>query len=405
MGPLIPYEIISSDWQPVIYLLIGLAFGIVLEQAGFSSSKKLTGIFYGYDFVVLKVFFTAAITAMFGLIFMQYFGVIDMDVLNINSNFLTSAIVGGVIMGFGFIIGGFCPGTSATAAAIGKIDAWVFLGGIFIGVLIFGTNEIWFKSMFENGYYFDRELIFNTIGLTRGWFVVLLVVVAIVAFSVGHYFENRAGEEWKPTNTAYSSYTAEIAIAFVLAIMVLYMPFERANKFSEVSENELLLAIQSDNGYVESDEMAFFMKHKYEKYRFVDVRSAEQFNEFSIPGSINIPLLQISDPVWKEVLDSKDEKIVLISNGGVDAAKARIYCLRAGYTNVFMLKGGLNKFVDDIFNIKDPEIAPWNEREASQIRFRKEMSEYLRNGGAVIKNRKAPAKIGKSKTMTAAGGC
>ena len=56
MGPLVP-DIIGNELNLVVALLIGIAFGFILEQAGFSTSKKLVGLFYGYDFTVLRVFF------------------------------------------------------------------------------------------------------------------------------------------------------------------------------------------------------------------------------------------------------------------------------------------------------------------------------------------------------------
>jgi rhodanese-related sulfurtransferase len=404
MGPLLPYEIISSDWQPVIYLILGLAFGIVLEQAGFSSSKKLVGIFYGYDFVVLKVFFTAAITAMFGLIFLQYFGLIDMDLVNINSNFLYSAIAGGVIMGFGFIIGGFCPGTSVTAAAIGKIDAMIFIVGIFLGVIVFGYLEPVFKPLLEGGYYFDREMVTDSLGLSRGWFVVILTVVALVGFAVGHYFENRAGAEWKPTNTVYSGYAVEISLALMLAFVVLYLPVEKANSFNETDEVALIEHISNPKNVVTSDELAYFMKHKYQKYRVVDVRSVEDFAAFSLPTSVNVPYNQILDRKWKELLDSPLEKVVLVSNGGVEAGKALMVCKRAGYRNVYVLDGGINKFVQDIFHTKVPEVMPWKEREADQIRFRIEMARYFKNEKTEQPTRPASVETKKVKTG-ASGGC
>ena len=138
MGPLVSYEIISPDTNLLLAFLIGIGFGFVLESAGFSSSRKLAGVFYGYDTVVLKVFFTAGLTAMLGLLFLSLFGWIDLSLLYINPTYLYSAITGGVIMGAGFIMGGFCPGTSFCAASIGKIDAMVFIGGLFLGILIFG---------------------------------------------------------------------------------------------------------------------------------------------------------------------------------------------------------------------------------------------------------------------------
>src|SRR5512147_1403243 len=109
MGPLVP-EIIGNELNYVVALFVGIAFGFVLEQAGFSSSKKLAGVFYGYDFTVLRVFFTAGVTAMSGVIILGYLGWLDTNFIYINPTYLQAAILGGVIMGFGFIIGGYCPG-------------------------------------------------------------------------------------------------------------------------------------------------------------------------------------------------------------------------------------------------------------------------------------------------------
>ena len=125
MGPLIPYNIIDPSWNLLIALLLGMAFGFVLESSGFSSSRKLAGVFYGYDFVVLRVFFTAAITAILGMAYFDYLGIMDLSIIYINPAYINSAILGGVVMGLGFILGGFCPGTSFCAVAIGKIDAMV----------------------------------------------------------------------------------------------------------------------------------------------------------------------------------------------------------------------------------------------------------------------------------------
>jgi hypothetical protein len=136
MGPLVP-DIIGNDLNFIIAIFIGIAFGYILEQAGFSTSKKLVGLFYGYDFTVLRVFFTAGVTAMLGVVAMGHFGLLDLSLIYVNPTFLWSAIVGGLIMGLGFVIGGFCPGTSVCAAAIGKIDAMIFIAGSFAGVFIF----------------------------------------------------------------------------------------------------------------------------------------------------------------------------------------------------------------------------------------------------------------------------
>lgn len=183
MGPLITQGIIGDNWNFVIAFIIGISFGFILEAAGFSSSRKLAGVFYGYDFVVLRVFFTAAITAMIGMIFFHYFGWMDMSLIYVNPTFLSSAIAGGIIMGLGFIIGGFCPGTSVTACAIGKIDAMFYIGGIFLGVFIWAEGYPLFKD-----FYMADNLgpikVYDSLGMSQGIFAFALIVIALAAFFV-----------------------------------------------------------------------------------------------------------------------------------------------------------------------------------------------------------------------------
>ena len=129
MGPLIPNEIISFEWNSIIAIVIGIFFGFILEASGFSSSRKLAGVFYGYDFAVLKVFFTAALVSAIGILYLDYLGYLDMSILYIHPTYLWGAIIGGAIMGVGFVAAGFCPGTSLCAVAIGKKDAFVYVFG------------------------------------------------------------------------------------------------------------------------------------------------------------------------------------------------------------------------------------------------------------------------------------
>jgi hypothetical protein len=190
MGPLVPLFGISEELNLLIAFVIGLGFGFALEQAGFSSSRKLAGMFYGYDITVLKVFFTAAITAMLGLMFLNYMGAIDMDIVYVNAYYMKSAIIGGVIMGAGFITGGFCPGTSVCAAAIGKIDAMYFIGGSLIGIFIFGqAYPLWEKL--HNADFLGNLKLPDTLGIAHGVFGLIVILAAIIMFWLGEKAEKR----------------------------------------------------------------------------------------------------------------------------------------------------------------------------------------------------------------------
>jgi hypothetical protein len=194
MGPLSFYGIISENTNLLIAFLIGVGFGFVLENSGFSSSRKLAGMFYGYDTTVLKVFFTAAITAMLGMIFFGLFGWLDLNVVYVNPTYLWSAIAGGVIMGIGFIMGGFCPGTSFCGAAIGKLDALVFAGGLFVGVFLFTEGYPVFEELYMAGD-LGAPYVYEVLGMSRGIFALLLIVVALAAFWVGEWAERKYPRE------------------------------------------------------------------------------------------------------------------------------------------------------------------------------------------------------------------
>lgn len=183
MGPLIPNGVIPFEWNFVIAILIGIVFGYILESSGFSSSRKLAGLFYGYDFVVLKVFFTAAIVSLIGIYYMDYLGLINVGQLYIHPTYLYGAIGGGIIMGIGFVMGGFCPGTSLCAVAIGKIDAMAYGLGIMIGVLIFSEFFSFLEPYFD-GAYLGHITLVDSLGVNPYWFIFLFTVTAVILFFI-----------------------------------------------------------------------------------------------------------------------------------------------------------------------------------------------------------------------------
>lgn len=190
MGPLISNGIITQNSNFLFAFLIGIGFGFILESSGFSSSRKLVGVFYGYDTVVLKVFFTAALTGMVGLLFLSLFDWIDLDLVYINPTYLYSSIAGGIIMGAGFIMGGFCPGTGFCAASIGKIDAMVFIGGLFIGIFIFAEGyPLW--EGFYKAKFMGIPTLSQVLGLKDGVVVLGVILAAMGMFWLGEWAESK----------------------------------------------------------------------------------------------------------------------------------------------------------------------------------------------------------------------
>ena len=190
MGPLIPNGIIPSEWNFIVAILIGMAFGYILEATGFSSSRKLAGVFYGYDFVVLKVFFTAAIVSVIGLYYMDYLNFVDISQLYIQPLFLWSAIIGGMIMGVGFLAGGFCPGTSLCAVAIGKIDGMAFNIGLVLGIFIFSESFGLLEPLF-NATNMGHVTLDESLGFSPYWIILVITVIAVVSFAFSDWVRTK----------------------------------------------------------------------------------------------------------------------------------------------------------------------------------------------------------------------
>jgi hypothetical protein len=186
MGPLIPLGYINPAWNHVIAFFIGVAFGAILESSGFSSSRKIVGVFYGYDMTVLRVFMTAVVVAMVGIVLLDKLGWLDMEHVFILPTFLYSSIVGGFIMGLGFLMGGYCPGTSFCGIAIGKIDAMMFTLGMFLGIFVFSEAFPLFEKLY-NAKPMGPVLVPQILGISRELFVLLFVIMALGAFVMVYY--------------------------------------------------------------------------------------------------------------------------------------------------------------------------------------------------------------------------
>jgi hypothetical protein len=190
MGPISTLISIPEWLDLLIALLIGIGFGFSLEQAGFSSSRKLAGMFYGYDTTVIKVFFTAAIVALIGSQFLSYFGLLNLNQVFVNEFYVNASIVGGIIMGAGFIMGGFCPGTGLSALSIGKIDAMIFFAGGLTGAFLFAETYPLIQDL-ANGTYKGPIKINEVLGISPGLFIFLLIIAAVAMFWIAEAAEKR----------------------------------------------------------------------------------------------------------------------------------------------------------------------------------------------------------------------
>lgn len=408
MGPLIPQGLVNPDLNLFFAFVIGLGFGYVLENAGFSSSRKLAGVFYGYDFVVLRVFFTAATTTMTGLLLFNYIGWVDYSMLYINPTFLWSAIIGGVIMGFGFILGGFCPGTSLTAAVIGKIDAMFFIGGMLIGIFIFGQFYDTFEPLYL-GSNLGGVFVYDSLGMNREWFALMLILVALLAFVITQKIEDSVNDTPRFIRESRPSHVMPALLMILAGFVLLVLPSEPRSNWKETGADKILEEMASKQHFTCPDEIAFsIMQGNKYPVLLVDVRDREEFERFTLPGAINIPLAEILHRRWKPVFENPDQKIAFFSFSDTHAEEAWLITRRAGYQGMKVLEGGLNNFLYSIFLEKVvPERTRPDCLEIHKVRFRGEARNYFQSGKAARQESKKPVPIIKIVEIEkpASGGC
>jgi rhodanese-related sulfurtransferase len=395
MGPLVP-DIVSGGMNLVVALLLGIAFGFVLEQAGFSSSRKLTGLFYGRDFTVLRVFFTAGVTAMSGVLVLSQFGLLDTDVIYINPTFLHSAILGGAIMGVGFVLGGFCPGTSVCAAAVGRIDGMVFVLGGLAGIFAFGEAYPRVESFYTAGAMGDL-LVFTPLGISAGQFALLIIGIAVAAFVVTSRLEKKINPS-SPAK-AFPARYHRMAAAGVLALgLVLAATPSRKSRLLEKASDAGYLR-QHPVGMMTADELAFHILDRDPHLQLVDVREASDFARMSLPGAANIPAGTLFGKQWRDVLGKAGVRYVFFARDGAGSVRAAALAGLLGYRNVAALRGGLDGFTGAILNASAPAgmLSP---QDADTYRFRLLAAPQI---AALIRERGAPKPVKAVKRVQ--GGC
>ncbi len=193
MTPLYKYGFFGEEFSLLVAFVLGLGFGFFLERAGFGSARKLAAQFYLYDMSVFKVMFTAIVTAMLGVTYLGWIGWLDVSLVYLVPTYLGPQILGGLVLGVGFVIGGYCPGTSVAALATGRIDAVLYALGIFAGTFVYAEVYPAIKG-FVNSTPMGQVTLPEVLGLPWGLVVFAVVVIAVLGFWGATAIERRMKE-------------------------------------------------------------------------------------------------------------------------------------------------------------------------------------------------------------------
>lgn len=223
-----PFDSLSDERRALglaVAVAIGIAFGFVLERAGFGRAQKLVAQFHGTDMTVFKVMFTAIVTAMLGAVILSGVGLLDLKAVSFNyPTYLWPMIAGGLLLGVGFAIAGYCPGTSLVAMASGKLDGLAAVAGVAVGGLAYAEvqpHAAAFDVAGKKGPFF----LYGFLHLPPAAVAAAIAVVAILAFAGAEKIERLvAGPSAAPARSPRAWVLAGIVVLAVAAVGTLAIP-------------------------------------------------------------------------------------------------------------------------------------------------------------------------------------
>jgi hypothetical protein len=349
----------------LVYLLIGFAFGYVLEISGFGNSKKLAAQFYFSEMTVLKVMFAGIVVAMVLIFATSAMGLLDYSQVWVNPTYLWPGILGGLIMGVGFIIGGFCPGTSLVAAVTLKVDGIFFIVGTFFGIFLFGETVQSFEQFWHSSY-MGRFTLMDWFGVDAGVVVVGVVLMALFMFWGSEQLERVFGGRnlFKEPRLRYAGAGALFAVGLVTLFLGQPTLADRWARIADTREAQLT----AREVQIHPGELLASMKDRGLKLILLDVRSEAEYNLFHLGEAVNAPLDTLTGMIDDLSQEQENTIVVVMSNDEQAATQAWRILVSASVPNVYILEGGINNWLA-VFAEEDEDIQPAQAAAPDSLRY------------------------------------
>ncbi len=291
----LPFDALAAGQRELGLVLavgIGVGFGFVLERAGFGRATKLAAQFYLHDMTVFKVMFTSIVTAMLGLVVAGGVGFIDLAAVATSGaswTFVGPMIVGGLLLGVGFIVSGYCPGTSVVGAASGNLDALFAFGGVVVGSLLFA--EVYpLVADFHVSSNLEHLFLYEVLGLSPATLALAVTVAAVGCFVGAEYVERifqrrrSGGAEPAPAPRApRRAVFATLGGVAVLGVLTLALPAETRARAEREARS---LGVEA---------LAHKLLEEPWSVRVLDLRDEAACAQRRVPGAECVPTARLAD--------------------------------------------------------------------------------------------------------------
>jgi hypothetical protein len=335
-----------------VFVAIGFAFGAVLEMTGFGDTRKLAAQFYLREMTVLKAMFTAIAVAAVLVFLASALGLLDMSRVWVNPTYLWPGIVGGLVMGVGFVVGGFCPGTSLVAAATLKLDGILFvLGGLF-GVWAFGETVASYEGFWLSSH-MGRLTLPEWLGLSAGATVLLVVAMAVGAFRLAEVVERRFAPApplaSAPVTARRRRLRALGAGALVLAAGFGALRGEPSAEERWARQPARVRRLVAERAmFADPAEVVALRKDTNVKVEVLDLRSEHEFNLFHVGGARRVDPRDLESPEELRRLREREASTVtfLAGSGEAQALDAWKRLASQAVPNLYVIAGGVNRWLE-----------------------------------------------------------
>ncbi|MCR9272742.1 YeeE/YedE thiosulfate transporter family protein [Mameliella sp. AT18] len=130
----------------LLAIVIGVAFGAVLDRIGATNPNVISGMLTLRRIKLMKTILLAIGTGSILMFGGQMLGLVDVGHMSVKAAYI-GVFIGGLMLGAGWAASGFCPGTGVCAAATGRRDALFFIAGGLLGAAAYmATYPAWKAS-------------------------------------------------------------------------------------------------------------------------------------------------------------------------------------------------------------------------------------------------------------------
>lgn len=339
----------SHTTAGLLALVIGCLFGFVLERSGFGNARNLAAQFYLRDMRVLKVMFTGIVTAMVLLFGASALGLADFGRVWVPPTYFWPGVVGGLMLGVGFIVGGYCPGTSLVSMATLKVDGLLFVFGVLFGAFVFGVtapfSAVW--GFWHHAGAVGRLTIADWLGVDAGLVVLAVVAMAVGVFWVVEQVERLlAPDRMAPVRSPRAKRwrRTAVGVGLLLATTTALVGQPTVERRVGWQDEQLSQRLRDREIHIDPAEVLGLMHDRSVRLVLVDVRTESDYNAFHLLDAEHVPWQEL-DITWGARLPS-EAVVVVMSNDewAADEAWKRL-AVQPGI-NAYVLAGGINRWLD-----------------------------------------------------------